>query len=123
MVDLGRTKPSHEARVSSPPVFAFPRSPYPSVAGESSPVHRRRHRAVRPAVLPAWAGLEAGWLGGLPGLAPVWAGQEAGALWSVTGLVPGLGRPVGRLSRIRGRPGNRPGPTCGPARTVKSVKF
>ena len=36
---------------------------------------------------------------------------------------PGLGRPVGRPSQAPVRSGNRPGPTCGPAQTVKQFLF
>ena len=74
----------------------------------------RRHRA--PGLEPARAGQEAGRLGCTPGLgtSPAGqetspAGQEAGNLGWVPGLVPGLGRPVGRLSRVPARPVGRPG--------------
>ena len=44
--------------------------------------------AARPAVLPAWPGHKAGWLGWWPGLVPAWTGQEAGRLRHQPGLEP-----------------------------------
>ena len=64
------------------------RSPSSPLAAGHRAVSRRRCRGRAPAVLPAWAGLGAGWLGGLPGLASVWAGQEAGRLRHQPGLEP-----------------------------------
>ena len=97
-------------RVSAATVLAPFRAPSPSPATGRRPspplAARQRARPGRrpgpakrpdpsgwsPAVLPAWAGREAGNLRPTPGLAPVWAGR----LRHRPGLQTGLGRPVGR---------------------------
>ena len=104
---------------------ACPARPFPS---PSSPSRRRSTVAVvaappcrAPGLGTGLSGQEAGWLGQVPGLGSVWAGHEADSLWHRPGQASGLGCPGGRPPQTPVRPVARPGPTCGPAQTVKTV--